>query len=64
MFNYSYIKTYFIKVILVLSPAIISVTNKMQINDISNRIMFGIQHNLRHFQGEVSFTEMINTSCN
>lgn len=40
-----------------LSPAIISVTNKMHINDISNSIMLGIQHNLRHFQGEVSFTK-------
>lgn len=37
--------------------AIISVTNKTLIKDNSNRIMFGIQHNLRHFQGEVSFTE-------
>lgn len=40
-----------------LSIAIISVTNKTLINDNSNSIMFGIQHNLRHFQGEVSFTE-------
>lgn len=36
---------------------IISVINKILINDNSNSIIFGIQHNLRHFQGDVSFTE-------
>jgi len=51
-------KTYFIKVSVPLFIAIISDTNKTHRNDISNSIMFGMQHNLRHFQGEVSFTKM------
>jgi len=51
-------ETYFIKVNVPLFIAIISVTNKTHRNDISNSIMFGMQHNLRHFQGEVSFTKM------
>lgn len=37
--------------------AIIRIANKAHINDISNSIIFGIQHNLRHLQGEVSFTK-------
>lgn len=36
--------------------AIIRVTNKTHMNNSSNNIMFGIQHNFRHFQGEVGFT--------
>lgn len=33
-----------------------SIASKTQINDNSNSIMFGMQHNLRHFHGEVIFT--------
>lgn len=50
-------KTYFIKVSVPLSIAIISATNKIHINDNSKSIMFGMQHNFRHFQGEVSLTK-------
>lgn len=51
-------KTYFIKVSVPLSIITnISATNKTHINDNSNSIIFGIQHNLRHFQGEVSLTK-------
>lgn len=35
----------------------IKVTNKTHVNDNSNNIMFGMQHNLRHFHGEVGLTE-------
>lgn len=52
-------KTYFIKVSVPLSIAIIRATNKTHINDNSNSIMFGMQHNLRHFQGEVGLTKKL-----
>jgi len=51
-------KTYFTKVNVPLFIAIISVNNNTHRNDISNSIMFGMQHNLRHFQGEVGFTKI------
>lgn len=58
MLFYVKTKTYFIKVSVPLFIATISVTNKTHRNDNSNSIMFGMQHNLRHFQGEVSFTKI------
>lgn len=51
-------QTYLIEVSVSLSIARISDTNKTHRNDISNNIMFGMQHNLRHFQGEVSLTKI------
>lgn len=56
---YDKTKTYFIKVNVPLCIAIIRIANKAHINDISNSIILGMQHNLRHFQGEVSFTKNI-----